>query len=171
MNAPKARTDKKRRDENELEFILATETNRRTRMIMKRDNISEELARSKACEWILSETGNSQLDLPIDLIDRHVYRVYYRRFNDDRHSEYRELNVVAKGVLHSWLSTNEILADIIRDRFDDKCDHVVVFHQTKEHDYEFPPESSTSNVKEENEIERRRKIRDLEKQIEQLKKQ
>lgn len=167
MSAPEKTVNKKLRDEDELEFIRGVEINRRTKMIMKRDGVSETVARDMACEWILSETGQTQLNLPIDPINKNVYRVYYRRFQDDHYSDYRILDVVAKGVLYSWHSTNDVLADIIRDRFDDQCDHVVVFHLTQEHDHEL------SNIAKEqpsndDEIARRRKIRELEKQLDEL---
>ncbi|MEE9333665.1 MAG: hypothetical protein V3U65_06200 [Granulosicoccaceae bacterium] len=162
-------TDNKFDGMDELEFIRVAETTRRTNLIMERDEVSKEVAHERAKLWISSETEQTQLTLPLEPTPPNVYRVYYRRYNDDIKSEYRLLNVVVKGVLHSWQSTNTVLADIIRNRFDKQCGHVVTFHATREHDFDIPDKSDdTANRL--NDIEKRRKIAELEEQIRSLKK-
>lgn len=164
------KTDNKFDDMDELEFIRVAETTRRTNLIMQRDNVSRDVAHDMAKQWISSETEQTQLTLPLEPPPPNVYLVYYRRYGDDIKSEYRLLNVVVKGVLHSWQSSYSVLSDIIRNRFDKECDHVVTFHATREHDFDIPDKSDDTDNRL-NEIERRRKIAELEEQINALKRE
>jgi hypothetical protein len=163
-------TDKLNRDKDELEFLRIAEINHRTRLLMERDNLSYDEAHEIAKEWISSEIGQTQLTLPIEPVDQNVYRIYYRRLLDERDADYHLVNVVAKGKLYDWRSTNAILADIIRDRHDELCDIVVTFHPTSEHDIELS-KSEQSQSKDMDELSKRRRIAELEEQIKALKEQ
>lgn len=161
-------SDNNERDKDELDSIRVAEINRRTQLIMERDNISREEAHVKATEWISSDIGVVQLPLPIDPAISNVYRVYYRRLHDSHESEYRLLNAVVKGKLYDWPSTHTVLADIIRNRFDKLCDFVVVFHPTTDHDID-PPETKKENATQLDELAKRRQIVELEEKIKRLK--
>jgi len=134
MREIKVDEEKPIRGFDELDFIRYCETNRRSILLMKRDGLSELEAKEKAAEWIKSDIEESRYLLPIEPSMNSVYRVYYRRHQDDNYSDYRLLNVVTKGILYNWLATYDVLADIIRDRFDRDCKSVVNFHPTRQHD-------------------------------------
>lgn len=170
MEASEDRNDKKKRDEDELDFIRAIELRRRTNILMEKESLSREDARNKAAKWILSETGQKQLPLPLESPVKNVYRVYYRRFGDKRGSDYWLLDAVVNGVLYDWVSTHTILAEIIRDRLDPKCETVVTFHLTREHEHDIDV-NSEEELKQQDELARRRKIMELEKQIDDLRNQ
>ena len=158
------------RDKDELEFIRVAELNRRTKLLIERDGISHAEAREKAEKWISDDTGQGQLSLPIEPVAKNVYRIYYRQLHDDKDSEYRLLNAVVQGTLYDWPSTHTILADIIRNRFDKLCDHVIVFHPTSEHNIDLP-ETAPHPKGKLDEFTKHRRIADLEEQIRNLKEQ
>jgi len=127
MDIIEALADIERSNETELDFIYRIELRDRTKYIMERDNVSEEIARARANRWLQDETGSMQLELiPSEETVRH-YRVEYTRFDQKPEDDYGEALIRVRGKLYSWKSTNSVLAEIIRNDHDKRCDKVVVF--------------------------------------------
>jgi len=167
MNTNTVEKPKTRDKHGEIDFIRVTELRYRTRLLVERDGLSDKDARDKAGKWLQDEMqqGEEQLSLPIESSSNYVYRIYYRRFGDETSSDYHILDIVAKEKLYSWQTTYNVLAEIIRDRFDENCEKIATFHPTNEHDFDV-----RINKNQVDEIAKQRRIAELEKEIETLKK-
>lgn len=126
MEVAESEEMKLRPDETELDFIYRKELRARTRLIKERDQVSTNRAQLIARKWIADEIENTQLDLLPDSREPRYYRAEYIRQGHSVHDDYYVANLKVHGKLYNWQSTNEVLAEIIRNKIDNRCERVVV---------------------------------------------
>lgn len=111
------------------EQVYIAELARRTALVRDRDGVTNEKSVQVAADWIASELGAGQLEMPITF---NTYIIYYHRTDDHPASDYQLVLVRLEGQLYKWVSSNDVLRDIIKNQFDPDCETVITFHKYTE---------------------------------------